>query len=58
VRIREIWRGLGEDDRAALSLLAAHGTVARLGLRRKGLLTPEGTAFGRVLLEWLREAAR
>lgn len=54
-RLREAWRVLNDEDRGALRKLRSRVPTQRRSLRSRGLVTPEGHAFGRVLLEWLKE---
>ena len=54
-RLRELWQRLDDLEQQALRDSLGHIPTQRLSLRMRGLVTEEGTVFGKVLTEWLRE---
>lgn len=54
-RFRELWQVLSDTDRTELRKLVSDVPVERRPLRSRGLVTPDGKAFGRILREWLQE---
>ena len=54
-RFRELWNVLSESDQQELLKLASNIAVTRRSLRLRGLVTSDGLAFGRILLEWITE---
>jgi hypothetical protein len=55
VRLREFWRTLGERDRSGLLAILSGGTSDRRSLRTRGLVTDDGTLFGKVVEDWMKE---
>jgi len=51
-RLKEIWSGLGETERAALKAALESGPRPCFKLERRGLLKANGQPFGRVLSQW------
>jgi hypothetical protein len=54
-RLRELWHVLDERDRNELRAIVAGEKPKRPNLRDLGLLTDDGSPFGRVLFEWIKE---
>lgn len=55
IRLRELWRVLGERDRDGLLSVLSGSSPNRRSLRTRGLATEEGKIFGKVLEDWLQE---
>ena len=54
-RLRDLWRPLKRRDQEALRAMRAGIPATRPRLRMRGLVTEEGSPFGEVLADWLRE---
>ncbi len=52
--LRELWKTLSDKDCAALEKLVSGVRVERETLKLRGIVQADGTAFGRVLIDWLK----